>query len=950
MVGVLGPVVITDDTGNTVEVGSRSQRIVLAVLAAASGRVVPVERLVDALWGETAPSSAVQSARTYVSRLRRTLGDDLRIETGGYLLLADTDLARFEAAQEALDTLPAAEALARADEALGLWRGGPFGDVSDTLALAPQVARLEELHTSACERRVALLLAAGRPGAAIAAAEELLVGHPYREGAWSLLVEALVAAARPAEALRAHQRAVGLLRDAGLVPSDVLRRAERAALGEGSPPRGAVSTPATTPVPTPLSSIVGREHDLAVLEQLHRTARLVTLVGPGGVGKTRLAIELARRVAPSHEHGSCLVELGGVDDPAAVVGVVAASLGLTVDGASPTGAISSVGGLDLVVVLDNCEHVADSAAAATAAMLSGGDRLRVIATSRERLAIDGEHVWSVAPLASGDERSPAAELFVERARAVRPTLRLDDGDRAAIDRIVRRVDGLPLAIEMAAARAASMSPSELADRLDSRLDVLRSVRRDVDPRHATLAAVVEWSEGLLDPDDRDVLHDLSVFAGAVTARDVVAVTGRSDAASGLEHLAERSLLVVEPGPSATSFRMLSTVRTHAAERLEASGRAARLKERHAEHVVAELQDADRALRGADELAAHERMTALLDEAGVAHSWAGENDLDLDVALCAALHYFAQSRLVDEPMRWASELARRLEGNQLPAASGRVFASAAQRAIHGGDLGAALTLGRRGMAMAAAGPADRAAAAEVAADALFFSGRIDEAAVAYEEMAGLAAQAGDPHLRVAALASSILVATQRGRWDDIERLLRTAPEIGAVAPSDLAWLAFAEGESRLDRDPEHALTELHRAIELADRVGNRYVAGVARLSWTTLRSRVSDPHTAAASYAAVISHWRRRGAVTFQETTLRNLVELLERVDAQGEAAELLGTLDARANHPSFGSEAERIRTARERVTVTIGGEELRRRLELGASRSLDEAAEAALAWLAALER
>ena len=948
MVGVMGPVVITDDSGDTVEVGSRSQRIVLAVLAAAGGRVVSTDRLVDALWGEAAPTSAVPSLRTYVSRLRRTLGDDLRIEPGGYLLAAATDLSRFEAAFEAGHDLPPVDALARVEEALGLWRGPPFGDVSDVPVLVPHVARLDELRSSACERRAALLLRLGRAEAAVAAGEELVAQHPYREGAWGVLVEALAAAARPAEALRAHQRAVTVLGEAGLVPSEVLRRAEQLALQVEPLDQAPAPVPAPAPIPAPLAPIVGRERDLQLIDELHRSARLVTLVGPGGVGKTRLALEAARRVAPSHEHGACLVELGRVDDPAAVVGVVAASIGLTVDGASPGDALSAVGDLDMVVVLDNCEQVADAAASVAATMLSGGERLRILATGRERLAIDGENVWTVAPLAVRDGRSPAVQLFVDRARAIRPELVLDDVDRAAAERIVHRLDGLPLAIEMAAARVASMSPTELADQLEDRFDVLRSGRRDVDPRHVTLSAVVEWSEALLEPDDRTLFEEMSVFAGAVTAADVAEVTGRPDAAAGLERLADRSLLVVDPASVPATFRMLTTVRAHAAGRLESSGAALGLRARHARHVVAVLRDADRELRGAGERRAHDRMVALLDEAMVAHRWAAENDPAVDLSLCATLQYFAQSRLLDEPMRWAAEIVQRLEGDDLPPSAAVVLASAAQRSIHGGDLDTALALGRRGASVPSAGPAERAAALEVAADALVFAGRVDDAAELADEMARVVGEADDPHLRVAALASRLLIATYRGRWGDVDRLLRLVADSGASAPSDLAWLAYADGESRLERDPERARVELDRAIEFADSVGNRYVGGVARVSSTSLRSRVSDPRAAAASYAAVISQWRRQGAVTFQETTLRNLVELLEKVGAHQEAAELLGTLDARAGHPSFGVEAERLRSARDRVAAEIGVEDLRRRHALGATRSLDDAAEIALTWLDAL--
>lgn len=946
IVGILGPVELTDDAGATLRVGSRSQRVVLALLAAEPGRAVPTGRLVEALWGDDPPRSAVSSLRTYVSRLRAVLGEQLRSEGGGYVLDAPTDAARFERALTSADGAAPADALARLDEALGLWRGPAFGDVADLVALAPHVTRLDELRAAACERRAGALLRAGRVPEAVAAAEEVVAEHPYREAAWALLVEGLAAAARPAEALRAHQRAVAVIADAGLVPSEVLRRAERVALAGEAADLG----PEVVPVPVPLSSMVGRDDDVEVLDTLHRTARLLTLVGPGGVGKTRLALEVARRVAAAHEYGARVVDLSGVTDLDAVAGVVAASIGLTVDGASPADALGRTGALDLVVVLDNCEQVADAVARAAARMLRSGERLRIVATSRERLAIEGEHVWPVAPLAMGDGGgSAAARLFVDRARAVRPGLHIGDDEAAAVGRIVRRLDGLPLAIEMAAARVGSMSVIELAGRLEERVDVLRSDRRDGDPRHATLRAVVEWSEALLDPRERELFADLAVQAGALPAADVAAVTGRDDVEPTLDALAERSLVVVDTAATPATFGLLSTVRAFAAERLEASGRAARLARRHASHIVEAVRAVDRGLRGPDEAAAHERLLGLLDEALAAHRWALDNDATLALDLSGALHLFAQTRLLDEPMRWAATVVDRVGVDNIPPGGALAVVSAAQRLVHAGDLDGAGALAARAAALATT-PGDRSAALEVVSDTLVFGGRLGEALAVVAEMADLAAEAGDRHLVVMAYLAAVLIAAYEGRWEDVDRHLAAVPAADGLSPSDAAWVAYAEGEALLDRDVERSLAALDRAVALADAVGNRYVAGVARVSQSSLRGRAADPRAAAASYGSVIAHWRRQGALTFQVTTLRNLVDLLRRVDACAQAAELLGTLEAGTGQPSFGAEAERLASARDHVRAAVGAAEYDRCHGRGAARSVDEAADLALGWLAALER
>ncbi len=939
---VLGPVAVGPGGAESPEaaapvLGSRSQRLVLAVLAARVGETVSADVLVDALWGDSPPRTAAQTLRTYVSRLRGVLGEAVAIRPGGYALAlspVEVDAGRFEALVGEAGAARPEVAVALLEEALALWRGTAFGDLADVEPLRGVARRLEELRLSAEEDHAGALLRDGQAARAAAAAEALVSSHPLREGAWAVLVESLAAADRAPEALRAYQRAAAALADAGLVPSARLRQAEMAALAGPAPP-----VLAPRPFPVPASSLVGRDADLETLERMLGTARLVTLCGPGGVGKTRLALAVADRIAGRHRWGARLLPLASVEDPAAVPGAVVDALGLSVEGGSPEAALAQVGALDLLVVLDNCEHLIAEAARLAEAILTGGGRARVLATSRERLGIGGEHVWTVAPLALAGEDPAARRLFLERARAVRPGLDAGEANLAVVDRIVRRLDGLPLAIEMAAAPAATLPLPELAERLDD-LDRLASPRRGGEARHRTLAGVVEWSEALLDHDDRDLLAELSVFAGAVDEADVAAVTGRASPLDALCRLADRSLLVADTSGARARFGMLATIRDHALRRLAASGRAEVLARRHAEHVVMAATAADRGLRTTAEADAAARLDGLTDELRAAHRWARSADLPLAVGLSAALHLFAQSRLRDEPLAWAVALVDDLGGEP---GSSVVLASAAQRSVIAGDLPRARALAERGASVAeSAGEALHAL--EVLADVHVFAGRLDDSSEVGRRMLAAADEGEDSHLVVAAIANIAAAAAYAGRFEEAEGALRRS-WAAPLAPSDEGWLAYVEGEVVLDRDPGRALPLLDRAVALADSVGNRYLGGVARVSACSLRARVGDPGEAIGAFAAVIDHWRREGARMHQLTTLRNLVVLLARIGSVRQATELLGAVGNDTVAPTFGEDAARLAAVRRGAFEALGPDEARRCLDAGAALTLDDAALSALAWL-----
>lgn len=936
---VLGTIDVVDDDGRVIDVGSRKQRVVLAVLASRVPTAVPADALVGHLWGDDPPRSAVASLRTYVSRLRQVLGARLVGSPAGYALdtsAVEVDIAEFEQQVNGAARRPPGEALTAVDEALALWRGTPFADIGDLDALRGTAVRLEELHGAARDIRAAGLLATGHVDAAIAAAEQLVADAPFREGVWTTLVGALTAAGRTAEALRAYQRAVGALADAGLEPGDALRRAEAVALaGEAGPP-------APGRLPVPLSSLVGRDADLTRLDRLLDGARIVTLTGPGGVGKTRLAVEAARRRAGHHELGARFVDLADVRTSDGLVGAIIGALGLAVEQAPPEVVLGRAGALDVLVVLDNCEHLVDAAAGAVERLLGGGERARVLATSRERLGVDGEHVWVVAPLALAPGGT-ARRLFVDRARAARSDLTLTAADEAAIDRVVHRLDGLPLAIEMAAARVTTLPIVELAERVDDALDLLRAARRGTDARHQTLTAVVTWSEQLLSPDERALYEDLAVFAQPAAADDVSAVTGCDGALELLGRLADRSLVVADTSGQRARFGMLTTVRAHATGRLEASGRAATVRRRHAEHYRDAALAADVGLRGAGELAAHQRLSADLDELRLAARWSRAHDPALAAALCAGLLLFAQSRVRDEPLRWAGQALTVVDASTPGAAW--AHAAAAQRALRLGDFDAAVALAERASALSHE-PLALAAAMEVLGDLRTMQGDLASAVAWGRRLLDAGEKSGDPHVLTTGVVGIALPEAYAGRRDEALAIVEAADE--PPAPSDQAWLAYCAGEIVLDRDPTVALASLHRAVELADSVESRYVGGVARVAASSLRGRTGEPVEVAPEFTSVITHWRRQGDVLFQLTTLRNLVVLLQRAGVAEQAAELLGTVGRPGLVPTYGDEERRLDTGRDWVVDRLGDAEADRRVAAGAARTVDDAAALALEWLAEL--
>jgi predicted ATPase/DNA-binding CsgD family transcriptional regulator len=408
-------------------------------------------------------------------------------------------------------------------------------------------------------------------------------------------------------------------------------------------------------LPEPLSSFIGREAALAELERLQGATRLLTLTGPGGVGKTRLALQLAERLLPAYRHGAWLVELAALAEPRLVPAAVAAALGVHEQAGRPLveTLAARLARRELLLVLDNCEHLLTACAGLAERLLRGCPGLRIVATSRQPLGMAGETRWLVRPLALPAEAGgPAARLsdgeavrlFVERARAVRPDFALTDRTASPVAEICRRLDGIPLAIELAAARVGLLAPEQIAARLDDRFRLLTGGSRNALPRHRTLRALVDWSHDLLSEPERVLFRRLSVFAGGWTLEAAEAVCHEQDALELLGQLVEKSLVAVDHQPAAPRYRMHETVRHYALERLEESGEAADVRRRHLDFYRALVEAAEPRLFGAEQQELLARLEREHDNLREALRRAAEGrDVELGLRLAGRLWRFWQVR-------------------------------------------------------------------------------------------------------------------------------------------------------------------------------------------------------------------------------------------------------------------------------------------------------------------
>nr|WP_246361153.1 BTAD domain-containing putative transcriptional regulator [Haloechinothrix aidingensis] len=937
-----------DREGTAVALGSSRQRALLAALLVDAGRVVPVETLAAALWGDHQPADPRNAIQTYVARLREALGSEVRLVTRspGYALHVEpdqVDALRFERLLARAQKQRAQPPLAREllDEALGLWRGTAYSEFAGGFARGESL-RLAERRLVAIEERAEARIALGEPREAVAELEALLVEHPLRERFVELLMRALATVDRQAEALATYRGYRERLADeTGLDPSPSLddlhgriMRGELAGSAAGPAARQEPDTrrpvaEAAPAVPVATTSLVGREHEIAEARTALDRHPVVTLTGPGGVGKTRVAAEVAGAVHSEARYEVAWVELAPVSDPAALDHVLASATGVDVSaGPSPRAALlRALAARTLVLVLDNCEHLLDAIASVVDKVQQRCPRVRVLATSRERLAIEGEQVQPIAPLSTrtatgGADRADSVRLFLDRAASV--TGGSDLSDRLpAVREICLQLDGLPLAIELAAARTASLPVEDLCAALRDGASATVGYRRSEPGRHRTVGTVVEWSYQLLDAGEQRLFERLSVFAGAFTLDQAHAVSGadvqsRTVTVEQVAALVERSLLShAEPAGGDHRYRMLRPVRRFARERLVEHGGLETTLDRHAA-VLTEYAERAAGPPMTDE--GRRRLDASLDDLREVRrrAW-GTGDLALLGRLVAALYRYSYWRTVAELGVWADEALTMAGADKEPTAP-QMHAAAAAAAWMRGDLERAQRLATRGAGLGA-GPDDpaRTLAYEALGDAVFFEGRLPEAEAAFGEVVRLSTLSGDPDGETLGRTSVAIVLACMGRVPDAVREADAAGRAATRAgPTAQAFARYTQGECRAETAPGDAMALADEAAALAHDCQAWFVEGVARLTAASLRGRHGEPARAVPAYADLLRHWRRSGHWTQQWTTLRNFVELLVRLAADEPALVIAGAEAHETAKPSFGVEFDRLSEALSTARARLG--------------------------------
>jgi predicted ATPase len=898
--------------------GSKRQGL-LALLALRCGRVLGVDALIDALWEDDLPAAPRNAVQHHIARLRAALGQDAIVASpDGYALTdATVDVLRFEESlAEARGALRAGDAGAAAESvtlALELWRGPALHGLTDTAWFSAEARRLESLRVDALEEQFEAALALGDHREIVAALRAALEENSFRERLWGQLMLALYRCGRQPEALEAYGEARRVLSEQmALEPGPELRRLQEAILTHDPAIAPAPVLPRRRGnLPAPSTSFVARERELAQVVELLREHRLVTLTGPPGVGKSRLALEAARALEGEARDGAWLVDLAHAGSPDDVVRLVAGAVDAR--GADPLArVIARLRDGDAILLLDACEHLVQEAARVAAAVLAECPGVRVLATSREVLHVAGEVRVAVEPLALPDPESndplasPAAQLFVARARAVRPQFELTPEAAEIVVEISRQVDGLPLAIELAAARLNALGLGELLVLVEGRLALLRD-RPASDAGRAALGTLVEWSYDLLHSDEKSVLHQVAVHRGGASLPSLVAV----GASHGLDEatvayllgvLVDKSILSVSFPDEGARYDLLDTVREYTLERLAESGRLAAARRAHREYFATLADAAQEELRGPDWQTWVRRLELEHDNLWAALTYARDaRDTGVAARLASLAWYFTLAERVTEGRRFV-ELALAEGSEDLPLGQRLgVLALLCYLATEELDVDAAIEIGERALTAAATAAAPPEIGLVEAALALAVAETGDvERAVALAEQARATLDAGENHWAIAAasllrahvaasagdVATVAVMAADAHRhaeaigfdafrvpamlldaWiaerrndgdaatDAYRRALDLAADSGfadhaAFALSGLASCAFARGDLR------HAEELQRRALATAEGARAAWAAAHARAELGRILAASGDTDTAARLYRNVLE-WSKR---------------------------------------------------------------------------------------------
>ncbi len=896
--------------GRRLEIGHALQRCVLAALLVDVNHPLPAEQLVERVWSKRPPASARRSLTSYVSRLRNLLADvpavTIARKPGGYVLTTDAlsvDLHRFRRlASQARATADPDEATALFDRSLGIWDGEPFGSLDTPWINDVRLTLVAERFSVELDRND-VALRAGRHGQLLDELIATQADRPLDERLAGQLMLAQYRSGRQAEAVDTY-RAMRqrLVEELGVEPGPLLRQTHQLILSGETDERAAAPGAASLPWPKPahrpvlerrgpghlrrLTSFIGHQREVAGVVDALRAGPLVTLSGVGGVGKTRMAYEVARH---QETFGAevWICELAPLDHGAGVGHTVAATLGLRQQQGLDIeqSVVEYLRAREVLLVIDNCEHVLEAAARLVGRIVAHCPGVSVLATSRQPLGVEGERIVVVPPLPVED----ATLLFGDRARASRPDFSLDLQPAGAVAEICRRVDCLPLGVELAAARMRVMSSHDVVRRLDQ-LHLLRGGSREALPRQQSLTATIDWSYRLLDESEQTLFARLSVFAGSFDLEAAHGVCGADGACEDdtldlLAGLVDKSMVVVRSVADRTRYGVLETLRAFGRGRLQEQGTEKQLSMRHAAYYTGLGERVGAGMQTAEERDWVERMLPDYDNLRTAFDCAMANDhIDLALRLIASVSELVGLRIGYEVCGWAERVVAVADPGHPQFAA--VVGMAARGAWAHGDFDRARRLAdlARGR-VPGRGAARIAYPADVLADVALFEG---DASGVLAHWVGEAARARRDSDAIRLVQTVSVLAICRGVLGNSDVALPDAREAVEVAettsnPTARSTAYFALGYVLKNSEPARALALFDEAARLAGEVRNFWWYGIALMEAAGTRVLHGDPLTAAGMFIEVLDHWDRVGDWAEQWLTLRYITRLLALLGADDDA-------------------------------------------------------------------
>jgi len=876
---MLGPLEVEDESGQAIELGPPKQRALLALLVIHPNTVVSTERIIDELWGDQPPTDGPRNVRVYVSRLREVLEPDRIKRAPGRLIVTEPSGYSLRISPEQIDAHQFERLVgeARSDmvddprsaretigEALDLWRDLPLAGLALEEFAQSEIRRLEELHLSALELRLEASLRVGEPNSVIPELEKLVAEHPLRERFVALLMEGLAGTGRQSEALRTYRSLeLHLANEMGLEPSSELRSLEERILLQQDdlsemPPPSDSARPESR-LPARLTSLVGRERDLEEVTALLKNARLLTMTGPGGVGKTSLTIEVARGATPQYPGGVWLADLSPLNDSSRSLATIADVLSVKDESGVPlqSAIATALGRQRSLLLLDNCEHVVDAVSSIVEDLLQAVPQLTIACTSRRLLGIDGESVFEVAPLelpaaganVDGLQDTASSRLLSERAEAVAPGFVITAENAADVATLCRRLDGIPLAIELAASNLRSMTIREIVESLANRL-TLGGRKRGI-PHHRTLRATMQWSYDLLGRGEQELFDRLSVFAGRFSREAALAIGAGEDPSAELAALIDASMIVADVSGLVASYRVLPTLRDFGLFNLREVGQLEAVRRAHAEYLASDAAEMDIPIGQTGPTKRIEQNVSVEDFRAAA-DWAlqaGQSERAIELLLPLSHHWINGGRLA-EPAHWLGrvkelgvESSLNLWRLQLAAAvvdwlagrneqAARAFRSLSAEALEMGESIAAadalqyagFARWRRGdlrgarddMATAAEAVSDRVGVSKPARDGLavleLYLGNITAAEQQAQVLGAFADRTGDPVATCNALNVRGWLACYRGSLEESIQLFEQCRDI-----------AIEQGDWHNDVNARLALGWVFPALGLPDRALSEAVA-------------------------------------------------------------------------------------------------------------------------------